>query len=110
MHHTKKHMHVPLIALFFLGLLLFPTSISFYHVFQHHKHDICIGDDSTHIHQVDLDCEYNKFKIHTNYTFPKLWVAIFSKKQFPEEIISYYFFLSKYQHLHFSLRGPPSLV
>ena len=89
---------------------MFPAAFKLAHVFEHHKHEICTGEDSTHIHQVDLDCEFHKFQLNTNFNISNAVFELFQIKKETSQIQSQYTFLSKYQQLHFSLRGPPSLV
>ncbi len=89
--------------------LLAPTINKFAHTFSHHQHKICIGEKSTHIHQVDLDCEFFKHHISKTFTTNLFAFNLFSEKEIHTKIISPYFFLSDYQSLHFSLRGPPQI-
>lgn len=93
-----------------MATLLLPASIKVVHIFEHHEHKVCSGDTSTHFHQVDLDCEFQKFQLNHNFTFSQQLIKLFSPQETPLKKVSQYFFISKYQRLPFSLRGPPALV
>jgi hypothetical protein len=89
--------------------LLTPSVVKFIHVFNHHKHDICKGEYQTHLHASDFDCSYHKFKLTTPFTIPLFSVGLFIPEHSHKTSDSKYFFLSEYQRLHVSLRGPPQL-
>jgi len=97
-------------ALLLVIAVIIPAVVKFAHIFEDHEHTVCTDKTSTHIHGVDLDCEFYKFKLNTS-------IAIdFNKKDFPsiennhKIITSQYQFTSDFQRLPFSLRGPPRLV
>ena len=110
MSFSKGHIAFKILTMLLVVLLWVPSTVKLAHVFDHHKHEICQGDNSTHIHKVDLDCEFQKFQINNNYTFSKIVFEIFQLKENSKTIESQYIFLSNYQSLHFSLRGPPAFV
>lgn len=107
---NRTHIIFKVLTLGLVLTLLFPIAFKFAHVFEHHKHEICTGESSTHIHKVDLDCEFQKFQLNTNFNISHAVFELFQIKKETSKILSQYSFLSKYQRLHFSLRGPPSLV
>ncbi len=89
--------------------LLFPTAIKFTHVFSNHQHEICYGEPQTHLHSADVDCSFHMFKLSTPFTIPSL-EFIFIPFQYSHQIyVDAYSFVSEYQRLHFSLRGPPQI-
>lgn len=106
----REHIFFKVLTLLLVITLFAPSAVRFAHIFEHHQHIVCIGDDSTHIHKVDLDCEFQKFPQNKKITFASLINNLFSEKEYPPQINSQYVFLSKYQQLHFSLRGPPQLI
>ncbi len=110
MSFAKEHIVFKLLTMLLVLTLLVPSAVKLAHVFEHHKHEVCQGGDNTHIHKVDLDCEFQKFQINNNFTFSKIVLDVFQLNENSKTIVSQYQFLSKYQHLHFSLRGPPALV
>lgn len=105
----KQHIGFKVATLTLVLVLLVPTAVKFIHVFNHHRHEICNGEYQTHLHTLDLDCSFQKFKLTNPFTIPVFSVDIFIPKQNHENIVAHYLFLSEFQHLHFSLRGPPQL-
>ena len=91
-------------------MLFVPSGVKLAHVFAHKHHKVCVGGDSTHIHQVDLDCEFHKFQLNNSFSFSTYTCTLFSEKEMPLEIVSQYNFISKFQRLQDSLRGPPALI
>ena len=110
MNFSKSHIAFKILTMLLVVLLWVPSAVKLAHVFEHHKHEICKGGDSTHIHKVDLDCEFQKFQINNNYTFSKIIFDGYQPQENSKTTESKYHFLSKYQSLHFSLRGPPAFV
>lgn len=110
MSFKKEHIVFKLLAFLLVLMVCVPSVIKLAHVFEHHKHEVCKGGETTHIHKVDLDCEFQKFNLTTNYLFTLHHTTFFeatlnSKLQFLT-----YKFLNNHQRLSFSLRGPPVLV
>tara|TARA_R110002049_G_scaffold38978_2_gene120348 strand:+ start:5837 stop:6169 length:333 start_codon:yes stop_codon:yes gene_type:complete len=107
---SKTHIIFKTIALSLALIVLAPVAVKFAHVFTHHNHKVCQDNSTTHFHQIDFDCNFYKFKLnnHTPLVFQNY--DFFIPKAAHAEIISYYFFLNKYQQLHYLLRGPPALV
>lgn len=110
MNHVKEHIIFRFLTIALVAALLVPTVIKFTHIFTHHNHEVCLGGESTHLHTLDLDCEFYKFKLNNNGTFSFFNVEIYQQQENQLEFVSQYNFLSKYQRLHFSLRGPPALI
>jgi hypothetical protein len=110
MRIDRKHIIFKVLTIFLVCTLMLPACFKFVHIFEHHNHEICSGADSTHIHQVDLDCDFHKFQLNNNVTFTTPLFEFYHAQKESIQIFSQYTFLSKYQRLHFSLRGPPSLV
>lgn len=99
-----------MLSLFLVFALLLPAALKAVHVFEHHHHKVCNGDTTTHFHQVDLDCEFQKFQLNHSFTFSPQSIKLFSPEEAPLKNVSQYFFVSEYQRLPFSLRGPPALI
>lgn len=90
--------------------LLMPTGFKFSHIFTHHQHEICNGESQTHLHKSDLDCSFYQFNLSTPFTIPSFeyqFIFVEDNHQNHDEVYS---FLSEYQRLHFSLRGPPQIT
>ena len=110
MNKLKEHIVFKTLTLLLVATLLVPSAVKFVHTFTHHKHEVCLAGKTTHLHKLDVDCDFYKFKLNKSFTLYNHFVKLFSTQEKPLEIVSQYRFLSKYQHLHYSLRGPPSLV
>ena len=110
MSAIKKHIVFRIFTILLVASLLVPTLVKLTHFFEHHKHVICKGETSTHIHKVDLDCDFHKFQLNKNFTLNNSNLKLFLPQEKTLEIVSQYSYLSKYQRLHFSLRGPPALI
>ncbi|MGJ8593588.1 MAG: hypothetical protein ACSHXF_13635 [Aquaticitalea sp.] len=90
--------------------LLVPSAVTFSHIFSHHHHEICNGEPQTHIHKSDIDCDFYKFKLSASYTIPSISYEFIPVEDNHAINQTVYAFLSEYQRLHFSLRGPPQLI
>jgi hypothetical protein len=112
MENLKEHIAFKILAIALIITIAIPSVIKFSHVFTHHKHkhEICKGERTTHLHEIDLDCEFYKFKLNNNFTLPQYSTAIFIENNQSKEVSNQYLFLSNYQRLHFSLRGPPMSI
>ena len=110
MKSLKEHIFFKIIG-FSLGLLLLlPTAIKFTHAFNHYKHEVCNGQKTEHLHRLDLDCKFYDFKLTHNFILTTFNFNVFVPRPVHIEPTSQYVFLSAYQQLHFSLRGPPTRV
>lgn len=110
MGDLKKHIVFKTITLLIAIAFLIPSAVKFSHIFTHHTHKVCEGEQTTHIHKVDIDCDFYKFKLNNNYLNV---VAYNSSFQLSEPYKIKYFtykFLYNHRTLSFSLRGPPFLV
>ncbi len=110
MQYIKEHIIFKFGTLFIVALLLVPSAVKFAHIFTHHTHEVCKGYETTHIHKVDFDCDFYKFKLNKNFTYSLFNVDLFLEKGETQQIQSQYHFLSEYQRLQTSLRGPPVLI
>ncbi|OBQ55338.1 hypothetical protein JJL45_08540 [Tamlana sp. s12] len=106
----KQHIIFRILTLCVVATLLFPAASKFAHVLEHHNHKVCSGDDSTHFHQVDLDCEFQKFPLHTHILLIDTMAYWFKTNPPANVSITSYKTLKNHKPLSFSLRGPPVLV
>ena len=95
-------------CLLLVAFLCFPSIVKMTHALIEHKHLECKAIGQLHIHEVELDCDLHDFNMSPQFhstlaEVPKPLIVHISNK-----ITSQYTFLSKYQKLHFALRGPPS--
>lgn len=110
MQNLKEHIIFKTVTLALIVTLIVPSIVKFSHTFSHHKHKVCIGEKSTHIHEVDLDCDFHKFQLNKTFTISNYNSKLFICEELLVKIVSQYDFLNSYQKLHFVLRGPPSLI
>lgn len=87
--------------------LLLPSGFKLLHAFEDHKHEVCEFPQSSHYHELDLDCEFYKFnqtnQIHigNNYEINHYFIVA------NQPVASFYFHLKSHRCLSFSLRAPP---
>ena len=108
----KKHrVFFNIIVYTLVFALLLPSAVKFTHIFNHSKHEICLGKTTTHLHKLDLDCKFYQFKFSGNFILNFYDFNVLSPDEKQLEIVSRYSFVNSYQQQHFTLRGPPpSLV
>lgn len=109
MKFTQQHIAFKFIATVLVFTLSLPSLVKVCHSFAHHEHKVCIGEKTTHFHEVDLDCEFQKFQVNNFFTLNTCDISIFHQKEILPKTASQYHYLSDYQRLHFSLRGPPQI-
>lgn len=110
MGNLKEHITFKILSIALVLSIALPSAVKFSHVFTHHEHKVCKGEKSTHIHEVDLDCDFLKFKLNnTYYSSFQYEYSFFSSSNYKISA-STYKFLNNHQQLSFSLRGPPVLV
>ena len=98
------------IALVLAVTLLLPSAVKFMHIFEKHHHEVCYGEASAHFHTLDIDCEFYKFQLNSAYIIPEQNFALLEYHLIKPIKKAEYGFLSEFQQLHFSLRGPPELI
>ncbi len=110
MLQIKEHIASKVLVVLLSIVLVTPLFVKLNHIFEDHKHEVCKTPTKTHFHELEIDCQFYDFKLNTefNYSFTSTEIPVF--KKVTESIKSQYFFLSDYQQLQFSLRGPPLSV
>jgi len=98
-----------LFALVALALLL-PSVIKFSHILEDHEHTVCLAEHQTHFHEVDLDCEFFKFKLNNDFPFQFETPQLTSHPAFTPLPQQYYTFIKGHQKSTAYLRGPPHAV
>ncbi|MCK7591073.1 hypothetical protein M0G43_10850 [Subsaxibacter sp. CAU 1640] len=111
MRKFSEHIAFRIATLVLVLTLLVPTGVKFSHVFthQHHHHEVCKGEPETHLHNADFDCSFYKFKLSSPFTIPVLQAELVMVEINTLKTEAPYAFLSEFQQLHFSLRGPPQI-
>lgn len=108
---TKKSHSISKALVVILSMtLLFPLFVKFDHLFQDHEHAVCATPYKTHFHNFDIDCDFYNFTLNTIYFEPQPTYEFLAALKITNIVVSQYQFISEYQHLHFSLRGPPQAV
>ena len=110
MKEIRTHIMGKISAAVLVFALMMPVSTKFFHIFENHLHEVCLSKDVKHIHQLEKDCEFYKFKLTNHFSIGKFEYQIPQITEENMEIVSPYNFLSDYQKLHFTLRGPPYLI
>ncbi|QHI35561.1 hypothetical protein IMCC3317_09070 [Kordia antarctica] len=106
MKTTLKNSFVAIAILSLAMLLLLPTATKFLHLFANHEHKVCT-DNSTHIHEQIIDCEYLSYHLTPQIEFTPHQHTLIVIKKIRTQNFNYYAYLSEYQELSFALRGPP---
>lgn len=110
MQKIKQHFLIKALAITLVITVSLPAVVKLNHVFENHKHDVCENPQDIHFHNIDIDCEFYKFNLSTVYKITSQDIA-FGFIDNNHKIITYqYNYISDFQRLPFSLRGPPLLV
>ncbi len=107
MKFCRKNILNTLFTILFVTSLLAPSAVKISHAFTDHEELVCHSFGKLHIHKVELDCDFQKYKVTVQFQPPFIEVPTFSFLTVKKKYKNQYSFLSKYQKLHFSLRGPP---
>ncbi|MBT8394114.1 MAG: hypothetical protein KJN66_04600 [Bacteroidia bacterium] len=110
MQQIKNHIISKAIVLLLSVILLAPVFVKLNHLFEDHRHEVCITPFTNHFHEYEIDCVFYDFTLNTNFLQPLASINIPEVDEFHKPIRSQYHFISDYQQLQFSLRGPPLSV
>ena len=104
----KKISHVIVLGL----MLLFfaPSVVKFSHLFEDHKHEACHHPKKLHYHEIDLDCEFYKFKLNQEFNFTIFNVDLVQNSFERNENSTYDKLIANQSTQYCSLRGPPVFV
>jgi len=110
-NNYKQHIAFRIATLLTVVCLVLPSVVKFSHLFTHHEHEVCIGKNQSHLHELDLDCEFYKFNLSNSFyvkseEYFKLTINL------PSLLLNteYHSFLKSHQQLTTYLRGPPYLM
>lgn len=110
MKEISKRITTSILALLLIGAILSPSILKLSHALFEHQEQVCEEIGSVHFHEIEIDCDFQKYKLST-ITYVSLGNNAVLKIEIPQKrIFNYYNFLSSYQSLHFALRGPPALT
>jgi hypothetical protein len=97
-----------ILAIFLVVALQLPVAAKISHAIFNHIEVDCNDYGSLHIHEIEFDCEFQKYNFLNKGVLPDYQSFHSEFLVVSEQIFSAYTFLNKYQELHFSLRGPPA--
>lgn len=109
----KKQYHITfrIATLLLAFILILPSAVKLSHAITHdHDHEVCFEKNETHLHNVDFDCEFYKFKINQNLFFEFINYDFNSNFHLNTTEIAYYSYLKSHKNLTSFLRGPPILA
>lgn len=106
---NTEHNIFRIIAITLVFAIITPAIVKFSHGLQNHEHEVCFGESTSHLHEMDIDCDFYKFKLNTSYYFDTPAFETVSNVEVKTINVSYYFFLRTHQQNSSYLRGPPSL-
>ena len=95
------------LSIVLIAAILAPTVIKLSHAIFEHENIECLDVITDHVHKIELDCDFQKFKFSAQTYSIFIDYTIIESFEVSIKNINKYSFLSKYQKLHFSLRGPP---
>jgi len=107
MQLIKQHIISNLIALILVIAISLPFAVKLAHVFENHKHEVCNDHTTTHFHEIDIDCDFYKFKINPNVYILNSNFDLSDTTFFFKSKIYNYNFLTNHQQSSTYLRGPP---
>ncbi|MCF8273175.1 MAG: hypothetical protein K9I95_05020 [Flavobacteriaceae bacterium] len=110
MQFLREHIIYKILAFTLAWAILIPTAVKFTHAFNHYKHEVCLGEKTTHLHKLDIDCKFYDFKINTPFLLTTENIDLLFEISNFKISNSLYTFLNNHRPLSFSLRGPPELV
>lgn len=107
----KQKQHITqFLILALAAVLVLPSVVKFSHVLSEHEHEVCVDANSSHFHELDIDCEFYKFKLNTNYYTSLELVEINPNEHFNSSEHSYDVFVPRQDRSSTSKRGPPVLI
>ena len=110
MKNNKRHIAFRVTTILIVLCLALPSAVKFLHIFAHHEHEVCLGENQSHFHEIELDCEFNKFNLGSSVFIKVEYFSLINHEISDKEIITYQTFLKSHQQLSTYLRGPPYLV
>lgn len=110
MKHKIQHIIINSLVIILLAAIALPNVVKLAHVFEDHKHEVCINPSDYHFHEVEIDCEFYKFKVSSSFTFTPSDLELLLIENNHKTYFSYYNYLNSHQQLSSYSRGPPNLM
>jgi len=106
----KEHIGFKISLIVLIIALLVPSFVKLAHAFDVHKHEICKTPQKSHYHELNLECEFYKFKLSTAFNFLPEDYSLSTVYQTTQLTNFYKSFYSNLQIEQTTLRGPPQLI
>ena len=110
MTKIKEHIGFKISLVILVTALLVPSFVKLAHAFENHKHEVCETPQKSHYHELDLDCEFYKFKLSNAFNFQPEDYSFSIINHIVQVDNLYKSFYNNSQTKHTSLRGPPQLI
>jgi len=110
MQKLKAHIGFKISLIALIVTLLGPSFVKLAHAFETHKHEVCKTPQKSHYHELDLDCEFYKFKLSHAFNFQPEDFSLEITKRILYVDNFYKAFYNNLQLQQPSLRGPPQLI
>lgn len=110
MKHIREHTFISFLAIILVAIISLPSIIKIKHALTEHQSFVCKEQGKLHIHEVESDCKFDDFNITTQIFPGNQEIHLLTWDPETGKIENFYDFLNKYQKLHFSRRGPPSII
>lgn len=110
MSQIKQNIIIKISAILIVLAVLLPYSVSLIHHIEHeheHKYELCDNHNETHLHKLENDCDFYKFKINQGYHLSNINNKIVLVKISTKALFESYSFSYNHQNLSFLLRAPP---
>lgn len=104
----REHIASKISIIILVAALLTPSVVKLHHLFEDHAHAVCVNTQDTHWHEVDLDCEFYKFKLNTQFSHSFVAVDLSITQTFCEPFIAQDDLIRTHAVSQFYLRGPRS--
>jgi len=110
MQKLKAHIGYKISLVLLIIALLVPSFVKLAHAFENHKHEVCKTPQKSHYHELDLDCEFYKFKLSHTFNFQPETFSLETTIETLHVDNLYKSFYKDLQQEQPSLRGPPQLI
>lgn len=110
MTKLKAHIGFKISLVILVTVLLVPSFVKLAHAFENHKHEVCKTPQKSHYHELDLECEFYKFKLSTAFNFQPVDYNLTVSSQIVQEDNFYKSFFFNLHTVQTTLRGPPQLI
>lgn len=107
MNNRTTYSYFKIITILLVAVLISPSIVKFNHVFENHKHEVCVNNSFDHFHELEIDCEFYKFNTTNHFLFENFVESTINISIKSVLNYSYYEFLNNHKKLQISLRGPP---